>query len=83
MARSAQVALDLIAWTHGGLVGILPRFAQRPALPKQVPALIELNLQGPQPLMFLRFVDLVVLQLGPKLLLFCNRAIHLGENVTV
>lgn len=65
------------------MIGILARLAKRTALPKEVPALIELNLQGAQPLMLFRFVDLVVLQLPSQRLLLGNEAVHFGENVTV
>ena len=80
---SVQVALDLIGRTHLSLIGVLTGLAQCPALPEQVPALVELNFHGAQPLMFLGFVDLAVLHLGPELTLLGNELIDLGENVTV
>lgn len=67
--RSAKIALDLVGRTHLGLAGIAAGLSQRPSLPQQIPALVECDLDGAQPRMLLRLVDLVVLQLGPQLLL--------------
>jgi hypothetical protein len=80
---SVQVALDLIGRSHLSLIGILTGPTKGPALPKQVPTLVELNFHGAQPLMFLGFVDLAVLHLGPELALFGDELVDLGENVTV
>jgi hypothetical protein len=80
---SVQVSLDLVCRPHARLIGILARFAERTALAQEVPALIELNLQGAQPSMFFRFVYLVVLQLLAERLLLGDELVYFGENVTV
>jgi hypothetical protein len=80
---SVQVALDLIGRTHLSLIGILTGPTKGPALPEQVPTLVELNFHGAQPLMFLGFVDLALLHLGPELALLGDELVDLGENVTV
>jgi hypothetical protein len=51
----------LIGRPHTRLIWVLARLAESPALPEEIPALIQLNLQGTQTTMFFRFVDLVVL----------------------
>src|SRR5271156_4955748 len=67
---SAQVALDLVGGAHRGVAGIATGLTQGAALPEQVPALVEFDLELPQPLVLLGFVDLAVLQLLSKRLLF-------------
>src|ERR1700691_2927784 len=46
----AQVALDLVGGAHRGAAGIAPGLAQGAALPEQVPALVEVDFELPQPL---------------------------------
>ena len=81
--RSAQISLDLVRRAHRGQVGVLTRFAQRPALAQQVPALVKLNFHRAQPLVFLRLVDFVMLHLGAEFLLLGDELVDLGENVTI
>src|SRR4029079_14039743 len=45
---SLLVALDDAFRTHGGLVRVLPRFATRPSLAQQIPALVKRNLDRPK-----------------------------------
>ncbi len=80
---SVQVALDLIGRAYLCLIGVLARFAQGPALPQQVPTLVELDLDGAQAAVLLGFIDVVVLHLVAKLLLLGDELIDLGENVMV
>jgi peptidylprolyl isomerase len=81
--KLAKVSLDFVGGTHAGLAGIAAGLAQRSALPKQIPALVERNLHRTQPLLLLRLVDLAVLQLGPQLLLLGDQLVDLSENVLV
>jgi hypothetical protein len=80
---SAQITFDFALGTHARLVGILTRFAQRPALPQQIPTLVELHLEATEPAMLLGFVDLAVLKLRPQFLLLGNQLIDSSENVSV
>ena len=73
--RSAQVALDFVGRAHGGLARVATGFAQRPTLPKQVPALVEFGLDAAQPLVLLGFADIAVLQLRPKCLLLGDQVV--------
>jgi hypothetical protein len=82
-AASAKVALDFIARPNPRRSGIAAGLAKGPALPQQVPALVELYFHGAQPLMLLGFVDLAVLQLGAQLLLLGDQLVDLSENVLV
>ena len=74
--RSAEVALDLVRRTHLSFPRVAAGLPQGPALPQQVPALVELHLEGFQPSPVLRTwvrlllgcVDLAVLQLVPQFL---------------
>ena len=81
--RSAKVALDLTGRAHPRRSGIAAGLPQGPALPQQVPALVERHFQGAQPLMLLGFVDLAVLQLGTQLLLLGDQLVDPSENVLV
>lgn len=81
--RSAKVALDLVGRAHPRLSGIAAGLTQRAALPQQVPALVERHFQRAQSFVFLGFVDLTVLQLGPQLLLLGDQLVHLSENVFI
>jgi hypothetical protein len=81
--RSAKVALDLTSWAHSRRSGIAAGLAQRPALPQQIPALIEFHFHGAQALVLLGFVDLMVLQLVAQLLLLGDQLVYLSENVLV
>jgi hypothetical protein len=80
---SVQIALDFTLRSDTGLIGILTRFAQCPPLPQQVPALVELHLDPPEPSVFLGLVDLVVLQLGAEFVLLGDEFVDLRENVRV
>src|SRR6202012_4732561 len=66
---SAQVALDLVGGAYRGVAGIATGLAQGAALPEQVPALVEFDLELPQPLVLLGLADLAVLQPFSKRLL--------------
>ena len=81
--RSAKVALDLTGWAQSRRSGIAAGLAQRPALPQQIPALIEFHFHGAQALVLLGFVDLMVLQLVAQLLLLGDQLVYLSENVLV
>jgi len=81
--RSAKVALDLTSWAHSRRSGIAAGLAQRPALPQQIPALIEFHFHGAEALVLLGFVDLMVLQLVAQLLLLGDQLVYLSENVLV
>jgi hypothetical protein len=59
--RSAQVALDLTGGPHRSIAGVAAGFAQSTTLPQQVPALVELDLQLPQPLVLFGLADFTVL----------------------
>ncbi len=65
------------------LLRIAARFPQCAALPKQIPTLVELHLDGPQALMFLGFFDLAVLQLLAQLLFLGDQLADLFENVFI
>lgn len=80
---SVQVALDLVGRTHLGLPRIAARLPLGPALPQQIPALIELHLDGPEPFVLLGLVDLAVLKLRPEFLLLGHQLVDLVENVLV
>src|ERR1700744_6006408 len=67
--RSAQVALDLVGGAYRGVAGIATGLAQGATLPEQVPALVEFDLELPQPLVLLGLADLAVLQPFSKRLL--------------
>jgi len=81
--RSAKVALDLTGWAQSRRSGIAAGLAQRPALPQQIPALIEFHFHGAEALVLLGFVDLMVLQLVAQLLLLGDQLVYLSENVLV
>jgi len=81
--RSAKVALDLTGWAHSRRSGIAAGRAKRPALPQQIPALIEFHFHGAEALVLLGFVDLMVLQLVAQLLLLGDQLVYLSENVLV
>ena len=81
--RSAKVALDLVGRAYPGLAGIAAGLAQCPALPKQIPALVERHFDRMQSLVFIGFVDLMLLQLAPQLLFLGDQLVHLSENVFV
>ena len=81
--RSAKVALDLTGWAHSRRSRIAAGLAKRPALPQQIPALVEFHFHGAQALVLLGFVDLMVLQLGAQLLLLGDQLVDLSENVLV
>lgn len=66
-----------------GQAGVLSRVTQRTALPQQVPALVERNLQRSQPLLLFGFIDFSSLQFGPELLLFGNEPVNFGEDVLI
>jgi hypothetical protein len=83
LTLSASVAFDLVSWAHPGLLRILPCVAQCPALPQQIPALVEGYLQRLQPLTFLGLVDLPALQFGPQLVLLGDESVNFGEDVLV
>ena len=65
------------------LLPLEARLAQRPALAQQIPALVELDFHGAQPLMLFGLVDLVMLQLGAEIFLLRDELVHLGEDVFV
>ena len=81
--RSAKVALDLTGRAHSRRSGIAAGRAKRPALPQQIPALIEFHFHGAEALVLLGFVDLMVLQLVAQLLLLGDQLVYLSENVLV
>ena len=81
--RSAQVALDLVGGPHRGLAGIATGLAQGTALPQQVPALIELDLEMAQPRVFLGLADLAVLELVAKRLLLGDELVDPRQCVGV
>lgn len=83
MWGSVQVALDLVGRPHLGLSWIAAGLAQRPSLPQQVPALVELDLQRAQPPLFLRLVDIALLHPGAQLLLLGDKLVHLIEDVLI
>lgn len=81
--RLTEVALDLVAGSCGGLVGILAGLPQRPALPQQVPALVELDLQRPKALVFAGLVDVAVLKPVAQFVLLGDELTNVLENVAV
>lgn len=82
-ANSVEVALDLVRRTHLGFPRVAAGLPKSPALPQQIPALVELNLDGLEPLVLLGLVDLAVLKLGPQVLLLGDQPVDLVENVLV
>lgn len=82
-ANSVEVALDLVRRTHLGFPRVAAGLSKSPALPQQIPALVELNLDGLEPLVLLGLVDLAVLKLGPQVLLLGDQPVDLVENVLV
>ena len=80
---SAEVALDLVGRPDAGLPGIPARLTQGPALPQQIPALVERNLDGAKPVVLLGFGDLVMLELGPQILFLADEVADLGQGVAV
>ena len=77
---SAQVALDLVGGPHRRVAGIATGFAQRPTLPQQVPALVELDLERPQPLVLLGLADLAVLELLSECLLLGDEVVNTRQG---
>lgn len=82
-ANSVEVALDLVRRTHLGFARVAAGLPKSPALPQQIPALVELHLDGLEPTMLLGLVDLAVLKLGPQILLLGDQPVDLVENVLV
>src|ERR1700760_1714416 len=80
---SAQVALDLVGGAHRGVAGIAAGLAQGAALPEQVPALVEFDLELAQPLVLLGLADLAVLQLLSKRLLLGDELVDTRQGVVV
>ncbi len=80
---SASVAFDLVGRTHSGLPRVLPSLPQRPALPQQIPALVEGYLKRLQALALLGLVDLPALQFAPQLLLLGDESVNFGEDVLI
>ncbi|KWX24594.1 hypothetical protein AFM11_07895 [Mycolicibacterium wolinskyi] len=81
--RSVLVALDFIGRADLGLPRVLAGLPQGPALPQQVPALVQRHLQRLQSPMLFVLVDLPTLQFGAKLLLFCDESVNFGEDVLI
>ena len=61
-----------------GLTGIAPGLPEGTALPQQIPALVELDLQGTQSRVFLVCADLVPLQAGAQFPLFVDEVTEAG-----
>ena len=80
---STGVALYLPLGAHLRVVGVGAAGAKRAALPQQVPALVQLHLDGAQSAVFFGFVDLVVLQLVPQFAFGGDEVVHLAEDVLV
>src|SRR3984893_7029182 len=80
---SAQVALDLVGGPHRGGAGLPAGLAQGAALPEQVPALVEFDLELAQPLVLLGLADLAVLQLLSKRLLLGDEFVDTRQGVVV
>lgn len=80
---SASVAFDLVGRTHSGLPRVLSGLAQRSALPQQIPALVEGDLQRLQPLALVALLDLPALQSAPQLLLLGDESVNFGEDVLI
>jgi hypothetical protein len=59
--RQLEIELDLVGGADRGVAGIAAGLAQGAALPQQVPALVEFDLELPQPLVLLGLADLAVL----------------------
>ena len=78
-----DVALDLARGPHLCVRRIAAALSQCPALPEQIPALVELHLDRLQAPVFLGFVDFVMLQLAAQLLLLGDEFVHLKEDVLV
>ncbi len=81
--RSAPIAFDLVGSTLLGQAWVLSCVTQRTALAQQVPTLVEGDFQRSQSSLLFGFVDLLVLQLGPQLLLFGNEPVNFGEDVLI
>lgn len=81
--RSALVTFDLVGPTGVGQSGILSGFAERAALPQQVPTLVEGHFQRSQSLLLFGFVYFPALQFRPELLLFGNEPVNFGEDVLI
>jgi hypothetical protein len=56
-----QVILNLLGRAHRRLARVTTGIAQRPALPQQIPALVEFCLDPAQPVMLLGLGDVSVL----------------------
>ena len=66
-----------------GLTGIAAGLAQGAALPQQVPALVELDLERPQALVFLVSADLASLQAGTQFALLVDEFVDAGQGVVI
>jgi hypothetical protein len=78
-ARLLEIPMHRIGVASLRFVRVLPELLSRPTLPKQVPAAIELDFDGPQPLLIgieLRVVLAVARFASLKLVLFCDEAFY-------
>jgi 2-hydroxychromene-2-carboxylate isomerase len=81
-----QVALDRVGVAHLGVVGVRAGAAPRPALAQQVPAAVELDLDGAQPpaVGLQRVFALAVGLLAPaELVLLGHQALDPGRDALV
>jgi hypothetical protein len=81
-----QVALDGLGAARLGVVGICPRIAQRPALPQQVPAAVELDLhliQSPAVCVQALFVCAVLLLAVAQLVLLGDQPLDPRRDALV
>src|ERR1700722_6622442 len=78
-----QVSLDLIDWPRGRVRRILAVLAPRPALPEQVPALVQRLLRGAQLNLLVLAGQLALGQLVAQLMLGLNELVNMTEDVLV
>ncbi len=66
-----------------GLTRVAAGLPQRPALPQQVPALVQLDLKRAQTRMLLVRADLMPLQAGAKFALLVNQLADMVQGIVV
>lgn len=66
-----------------GLTWVAAGLAQSPALPQEVPALVEFDLECPQPLVLLVCADLMPLQAIAKIALLVDELADSGQWIAV
>lgn len=81
MKRSLQVTLDLLRGTRLGALGVRTGTPPGPALPQQVPALVERFLERFQSRVFLGRIDFSGHAAGAQLVLLIDQAADLVEDV--